>query len=139
MLHPAERTGRGPDGLGRDPEQERHGDRRERVRDVVPAGDAQLVDGQDRAIGDGHDRLGRRAGEGQALDAVGDDPAIDGAEPARRRAVEPVGHGPPPAEACVTGRHRVVEVDDERPGRIGHLGEPALDRPGGLERPCRSR
>ena len=97
------------------------------------ARDAELVDRHDPV------RPGRSddatAGERQALDAVRDDPAIDDAEPARRRVAAPVA-GPTGAvpEVGVAGDDRVLGVEHERAGRIDPLGEEALDPPVRLER-----
>ena len=132
MLDPDERGGGGADRLGRDPEQERHRDRGQGVRQVVPAGQGQLVEGHDPALGPG--RRETAAGQLEAFHAVGHDPAVDDAQATRRRSVEPVADDPRRTETRVAGHDRIVQVEHQRAGRIDRLGEPALDRAVRLER-----
>ena len=83
VLHAAEGGRRRADRVRCDAEGERHRDRGQRVRHVVRARDGQL--------GGRHDPLGGRGRrpaatrQRQALDPVGDDPAVDDAEPAGQR------------------------------------------------------
>ncbi len=126
VLDSGEGRRRDPDRVRGDPEQERDGDRRQRVRDVVPAGDDEVRDRHDPAARTG----GRRppAGQRQSLDVGGHDPAVDDAEPAAHRAIVPVEDGAGAPEPGIAGHDRVVGVEDERPERVHLLGEAALDR-----------
>ena len=114
--------------VGLDAESERDGDRGEGVGDVVGARDGQL--------GDRHDPAARRgagepaAGQREALEAIGHDPAVDDAEPARRRRVAAVADGPGASPSVgVRGDDRVLVVQHQGAVRIDQLGQPALDRP----------
>ena len=81
-------------------------------------------------IAAGGSRRGRpAAGEREAFDAVGDDPAVDDAEPARPRGVAAVGHDRRHAQVGVAGDDRVLDVQDEGAGRVDELGQPPLRRP----------
>ena len=136
----ARRRGRRPaaaDRVGRDPEEQRHRDRRERVRDVVRARDAQLGDRQDPAIG-GRARPARRRRRAarRSTPSATIQPSTDAER--RRASVGPAGRPPPrvrrgPRSRPTTGSS---SVEDERAGRVDQLGEPALDR-AGTPRACR--
>ena len=77
-------------------------DRGQGVRDVVGARDRQLADRHDPAARPGRRRPAAR--EREPLDARGDDPAVDDAEPAGHRPLAPVQDGAAPAEAGVRRR-----------------------------------
>ena len=98
----------------------------------MAAGDGQLVDRHDAPAR----TAGRRpaAGERQAPDPGGDDPAVDDADAAGHGSLGPVEHRRRRAETGVRGDDRVLGVEDQRPVRVDELGQAALDRPVGRQR-----
>ena len=134
VLHAAEGARRRPDRGRVEPEGEPYRDRRQRVRHVVRARDGQLGDRHDPLRGRGR-RSTATTHQAEALDPVGDDPAVDDAEPAGQRHVAPVRDGARPAGGGVRGDDRVLDVEHERAVGVDQLGQPALDPAIALERP----
>src|SRR5258708_7902163 len=66
-------------------------------------------------------------GDRQSLDAVGDDPTVDDAQPTSRRRPVAVAHDRDRARSAKGRDDGVVIVDDERAPRVDELGEAALD------------
>ena len=127
MLDAGECRGRPADGLGLDPEQQPDRDRGQGVRDVVRARDREFADRHDPAVGSHRRRAAAR--EREASHTIGDDPAIDDAEPARPRGVPAVGHDRRTPDDRRSRRPR----RPPRSGRAHRPGRPA--RPAVASRP----